>query len=146
MTRNSATPAIVDPKRPARQQFIGFLVAGGIAAAANVGSRIVLNRWMPYTAAIVLAYIVGMIVAFVLNRLFVFRETVNPLHHQAFWFTVVNLAAVLQTLAVSLLLARLVFPNVGFHWHDETVAHAFGVAVPVITSFIGHKHLSFRNT
>lgn len=127
-------------------QLAAFGVAGGLAAVANIGSRIVFNRWMPYTAAIILAYIVGMIVAFVLNRLFVFRETVNPLHYQAFWFTVVNLAAVLQTLAVSLLLADYVFPHAGLRWYPETVAHAIGVGIPVITSFIGHKKLSFRET
>lgn len=128
-----------------RSQFMGFLVAGGIAALVNFCSRIALNHWMPYSAAIMVAYLVGMVTAFVLNKLFVFRETVNPLHHQAFWFTLVNLAAVLQTLAVSLLLARWVFPAIHFNWHGETVAHAFGVAAPVLTSFIGHKHLSFRN-
>lgn len=100
---------------------------------------------MGYVPAIFLAFCVGLSTAFVLNRLFVFRETVIPLHHQAFWFTVVNLAAVVQTLIVSLLLVDLVFPRIGFHWHPETVAHAIGVGVPVITSFIGHKHLSFRN-
>lgn len=125
------------------RQFFYFVVAGGIAAAANVGSRIEFNLWMPYAAAIVVAYIVGMLVAFVLNRLFVFRQTVNPLHHQAFWFTMVNLAAVLQTLIVSLLLVDIVFPRIGFGWHSETVAHAIGVLIPVITSFIGHKKFTF---
>lgn len=124
---------------------MGFVAAGGIAAVVNVGSRIVLNRWMPYSAAIVVAYVIGMLTAFTLNRLFVFRKTVNPLHRQAFWFTLVNLAAILQTLIVSLALARWLFPAVAFHWHAETVAHAFGVAAPVLTSFIGHKHLSFKN-
>lgn len=129
-----------------RKQFAQFVMVGGVAAAVNVGSRIVLNRWMPYSAAIVLAYICGMVTAFTLNRLFVFRETVNPLHHQAFWFTVVNLAAVVQTLVVSLFLARWLFPATGFHWHVDTVAHACGVAAPLITSFIGHKHLTFRKS
>lgn len=127
------------------RQFIFFLLTSGFAALVNIGSRIVLNRWMPYSAAIVVAYICGMLTAFILNRLFVFRETVNPLHYQAFWFTLVNLAAVLQTLIVSLALARWLFPAIAFHWHAETVAHAFGVAAPVLTSFIGHKHLSFKN-
>ena len=27
----------------------------------------------------------------------------------------------------------------------ETVAHAIGVAVPVLTSFVGHKKLTFRS-
>ncbi len=127
-----------------RKQFIKFLLAGGFAALVNIGSRIVLNRWMPYSAAIVAAYICGLLTAFTLNRRFVFRETVNPLHRQAFWFTVVNLAAVAQTLIVSLLLAKLLFPAIGFDWHIDTVAHALGVAAPLITSFIGHKHLTFR--
>jgi putative flippase GtrA len=119
-------------------------MVGCVAAAVNVGSRIFLNRWMPYSAAIVVAYVCGMLTAFILNRLFVFRETVNPLHRQAFWFTIVNLAAVAQTLIVSLLLARWLFPAIGFHWHIDTVAHACGVVAPIVTSFIGHKHLSFR--
>lgn len=127
-----------------RKQFFGFVVVGGVAAIINVGSRIVFSQWTPYSAAIVVAYVCGMLTAFTLNRLFVFRETVNPLHHQAFWFTLVNLAAVAQTLAVSLLLAKWLFPHVGFHWHDETVAHACGVVAPLVTSFVGHKHLSFR--
>lgn len=128
-----------------RRQFALFLLTSGFAALVNIGSRIALNDWMPYSAAIVVAYVIGMLTAFTLNRLIVFRKTVNPLHHQAFWFTLVNLAAVLQTLIVSLVLARWLFPAIGFHWHIETVAHAFGVAAPVLTSFIGHKHLSFKN-
>lgn len=128
-----------------RKQFLYFVLTGGIAAAVNFGSRIVLNHWMSYATAITVAYLIGMLTAFVLNRLFVFKETTNPLHHQAFWFTVVNLAAVLQTLLVSLSLARLLFPAIHFQWHPDTVAHAFGVAFPVLTSYVGHKHLSFRN-
>lgn len=129
-----------------RRQFLYFVLTGGVAAIVNICSRIVLNHWMIYAVAITVAYLIGMLTAFVLNRMFVFKETVNPLHHQAFWFMLVNLAAVLQTLAVSLALVRLLFPAIGFHWHPDTVAHACGVTVPVITSFIGHKHLSFRNT
>lgn len=129
-----------------RKQFLGFVVVGGVAALLNIGSRIVLNRWMPYSTAIMVAYICGMVTAFVLNRLFVFRETVNSLHYQVFWFTIVNLAAVAQTLIVSLLLARWLFPVIGFRWHVDTVAHVCGVVVPVLTSFVGHKRLTFRET
>jgi putative flippase GtrA len=30
----------------ASKQFVGFLLTGGVAAAVNFGSRILLNRWM----------------------------------------------------------------------------------------------------
>ena len=120
------------------------MLVSGVAAIANIGSRILFNLWTPYVPAILLAYCVGLCTAFALNRAFVFRETTNPLHHQAFWFVMVNLAAVLQTLAVSLLLARWLFPSVGFAWHVDTIAHAIGVAAPAASSFLGHKYLSFR--
>lgn len=126
------------------KQFLGFVIVGGIAAAANVGSRMVFSRWLTFPPAIILAYIVGMIVAFMLNRLFVFRKTVNPLHRQAFWFTIVNLVAVAETLIVSLLLVDIVFPHIGFRWHTETVSHTIGVMAPIVTSFFGHQKLTFR--
>lgn len=127
------------------RQFVLFLVVGGVAALANFGSRIGLNVLMPYVPSIVLAYCIGMATAFVLNRLFVFKDAQNRLGHQAMWFILVNLAAVLQTIAISLLLARWLLPAIGWAFHPETVAHAVGVVVPVVTSYLGHKHLSFRN-
>lgn len=126
------------------RQFIKFILAGGVAALANFGSRIALSLWVNFIAAIVIAYLIGMLTAFVLNRLFVFADAVNTLRSQAGWFTLVNLAAVLQTLAISLLLADYVLPAMGVHQHTETIAHAIGVAIPVVTSYLGHKHLSFR--
>lgn len=128
-----------------RKQFVYFLLTGGFAAGVNFFSRIVLSHWMSFSAAIVVAYLFGMLTAFVLNRVFVFHDAANALHHQIFWFSVVNLVAVVQTLAVSLLLARLMFPRIGFHWHSDTVAHAVGVIVPVLTSFLGHRRFTFRS-
>lgn len=124
-------------------RFLRFLLVGGFAAAVNFGSRIVLDLFMAYVPAIVLAYGIGMLTAFVLNRRFVFTGAGNPVSHQAGWFVLVNLAAVLQTVLVSLLLARWVLPAIGWSWQPETVAHAFGVAVPVVSSYFGHKWLSF---
>ncbi len=126
------------------RQFLLFIIAGGIAAAANFGSRIALSNVMPYVPAIIVAYVIGMISAFLLNRRFVFDQASNALHHQAAWFVAINLLAVLQTLAVSLLLAHWLFPAIGMRFHAETVAHLVGVAVPVFTSYAGHKALTFR--
>ncbi len=128
------------------RQFALFIVAGGFAACVNFFSRMLLSHWLVYSSAIVVAYLLGMITAFMLNRMLVFKQVSHSMRRQVFWFTLVNLAAVLQTLAISLLLAEWLFPRAGFTWHSETVAHAFGVAVPVVTSFVGHKYLSFKST
>lgn len=125
-------------------RFAHFVVAGGIAALLNFGSRILLSLTMPYAASIVVAYCIGMLTAFVLNRAFVFKESSSSLQRQATRFTLINLLAVVQTLLISILLARQVFPVIGMEFHAETVAHAIGVAVPVFTSYLGHKHFSFK--
>src|SRR5688572_13004165 len=106
------------------RRFAGFLVAGGIAALANFGSRIAISLWLPYVPAIVLAYGVGMLTAFVLNRAFVFTDAATGLRHQVLWFAAVNLLAVAQTVAISVVLARWGLPALGVHDHAETIAHA----------------------
>lgn len=126
------------------RQFLVFLLTGGIAAAVNFGSRILYNQWMGFSAAIVLAYITGMVTAFVLARLFVFRDSQRALHHSALYFVLVNGVAVLQTWAISLLLADWLLPALGVHQYMHELAHAAGVVVPVFTSYLGHKHLSFK--
>lgn len=128
------------------RQFLLFLIAGGIAAGVNFGSRIILSQWIHYVPAIVLAYCLGMITAFALNRALVFRDTSSALKRQVTWFVIVNLAAVVQTVAISLALARWLMPTLGFDFHNETIAHAVGVAVPVVTSYLGHKHFSFATS
>jgi putative flippase GtrA len=127
-------------------QFVRFLLVGGFAAALNFGSRIVLSFWLPFAAAVVLAYLIGLVTAFLLNRRFVFTDATNRLHHQMFWFVAVNAIALAQTLLVSLVVLRYVLPALGISWHAEEIAHAFGVVTPIATSFLGHKHFSFKAT
>jgi putative flippase GtrA len=127
-----------------RSRFLRFLLVGGFAAGVNVGSRILLSQWLPYPVAICAAFVVALGTAFVLNRSFVFAQGADAVHVQAMWFTLVNLAALAQTLAVSLLLARYLLPMAGIVRGAETIAHAVGVAVPIFTSYLGHKRLSFR--
>lgn len=128
----------------AGRQFLSFVVAGGVAAAANVGARLLTSPWLPYAASIVLAHGVGMVVAFVLMRRHVFDAAGQPLGPQVLKFVAVNLLAVAQTLAVSLLLARWGLPALGISAHAESIAHVVGVIVPVVTSFVAHRHATFR--
>ncbi|PFH26935.1 GtrA family protein [Burkholderia sp. JKS000303] len=127
------------------REFLLFLLTGGFAAAVNWSSRILYNLWMPYSAAIVVAYVTGMITAFILAKLFVFKKSTQSTGRSAFFFTLVNLVAVLQTWLVSVGLAYYVFPRLGLHWHDRDIAHLIGVIVPVFSSYIGHKKFSFRH-
>jgi len=126
------------------RRFGMFLVAGGIAAAANYGSRFGFSAWFSYPVAIVMAYLIGMVVAFALMRRYVFEGGGKPLGPQIARFVGVNVLAVVQTLVVSLVLARWVLSAVDVPRHAEAIAHAVGVAAPVVTSYFGHKLATFR--
>ncbi len=126
------------------RQFFCFLFAGGIAAGANYGSRFLFSRWVGYEQAIVLAYLVGMLVAFMLMRGHVFEAKDKAIASQVAKFVGVNILAVLQTLIISVVLARWLLPGWGIVDHAEALAHLAGVLVPVVTSYFGHKFLTFR--
>ncbi len=126
------------------KQFMLFLLTGGTAALVNFGSRILYNQWLDFALAIILAYLTGMITAFVLARAFVFQGSSQTLHQSALRFVLVNLVAVLQTWLISMGLAHYGLPALGVERFVPELAHAVGVVVPVFTSYFGHKHWSFR--
>lgn len=125
------------------RQFLVFLVTGGLAACVNFGSRILYDRWLDFSTSVVLAYLTGMVTAFLLARAFVFTSGSQPVHRSAFFFVLVNGVAVIQTWALSMLLYYLL-PLAGVTRFVPEIAHAAGVAMPVFTSYLGHKKFSFR--
>ena len=128
----------------ASRQFVLFLLTGGTAAAVNFFSRILYNHWLDYSSSIIVAYLTGMVTAFVLARLFVFTQSSQGWQRSALIFTLVNVVAVAQTWAISMGLAYYVLPGAGVTRFAPEIAHAAGVAFPVFTSYLGHKHWSFR--
>jgi putative flippase GtrA len=128
---------------PEWQRFLRFLLAGGTAALVGAIVRWALSRVMSYELAVALAYFVGMTVAFVLSAILVFDRSQCSARTQYVRFVLVNAVAFPQVWLVSVGLARFVFPVSGFHWHPDTAAHLIGLATPVWSSYLGHKHFTF---
>lgn len=126
------------------QPFIKFILVGGFAALVNFLSRIALNQFMTFRLAVVYAYLVGMLTAYALSRLFVFEKTGRHPASELFWFSVVNVFAIIQVWVISVGLAEYVFPRMHFQLYPEAIAHLIGLGVPVITSYFGHKYFSFK--
>jgi putative flippase GtrA len=127
-------------------RILRFLAAGGASAVANAVSRAVFSRVVSYEVAVALAYLVGMTVAFVLMRRFVFEPARDSARSQYARFALVNAWGFLQVWLISVALARLVFPAIAFHWHADTIAHLIGLGSLAVTSYAGHKRFSFRAT
>jgi putative flippase GtrA len=129
--------------RPEIVRFLRFLALGGLAAAVNWASRFAWSLIAPFEVAVLLAYATGMVVAFVLFRLFVFPGSPIPLPVQVRNFVLVNIVGAALTYLTALALVRLVFPLVGFSFHPEAIGHAIAIAVPVATSWVGHRRFTF---
>tara|TARA_B110000211_G_scaffold234982_1_gene308024 strand:- start:1233 stop:1634 length:402 start_codon:yes stop_codon:yes gene_type:complete len=127
------------------KQFSIFLVAGAIAACVNFFSRVVLSQWLSFSYAIFIAYLFGMITAFLLNKLYVFTTTNVNSATSAIRFIFVNVLAVAQTWMISFGLVEFVFPGFGLINYSQEIAHAIGITVPVLTSYFGHKYWTFKH-
>ena len=80
------------------RQFNRFLLAGGLAALANFGSRFVFSQWVAFEYAVVLAFFVGLTTGFLLSRRFVFARSSNSLGVEIGYYCLVNFLALLCSL------------------------------------------------
>jgi putative flippase GtrA len=131
-------------KKILENEFFQFLLVGGLAAGVNFISRIGFSEFFSYRIAIILAYLVGMLTAFILSKHYVFEKSGRPLKDELRDFTIVNIFAVIQVWLISVGLAEYFFPFIDFTFYPEEVAHLIGLAIPAITSYLGHKHFSFK--
>jgi len=136
----------VSGRNPAsdKRQFLLFVLSGGVAALVNIVSRLGFSQLLRFELAVLAAYAVGMVTAYVLARRFVFVASRQSVRRSFAAFALVNLVAVVQTWLVSIGMRHLLLPLVGMAALVELIAHGCGVIVPVFTSFLGHKHISFR--
>lgn len=125
-------------------QFVRFLLAGGLAAVANFGSRFVFSHFVSFVPAVVLAFLVGLVTGFAIMRAFVFSGRAEAPAKQAGYYLLVNLVGLAVTVVVSVVVAK----GVSFLLPDpdktEALGHLAGVAAPALLSFYAHKKLTFR--
>ncbi len=125
-------------------RFVRFLAAGGFAALVNLVSRYLLTPVIGFKVSILVAYLLGMVVAFTLFRTLVFGRSGASVGAETYRFVIVNLIALALVWIISVTLADAVFPAIGLRWHAEDIAHFIGTCVPAISSYIGHSMYTFR--
>lgn len=130
-------------------RFIRFLLAGGLAAAINFGSRFFYSIFVEFSVAVVLAFFSGLTAGYLLNKRYVFTGSKNSRVYEISWFVLINLFALVQTWGLSVYLAQWLHGHLpvkgpGGIELAEAMAHGAGILLPVFTSYIGHKYLTFR--
>jgi putative flippase GtrA len=125
-------------------QFGRFLLAGGMAAIVNWLSRFVFNLVMSYGAAIVAAYALGMVVAFVLNKRYVFPYSERPVAAEISFFVLFNLAAFPVVWVIAFVLGERLLPGLLPRQLALALGHGCAVAIPALVNFVLHKSITFR--
>ena len=72
-------------------RFSRFLIAGGLAASANLSSRILFSQFFSFPVAVVLAFFVGLSTGYLLSRHLVFNPSSNPRHLEMGYYILINL-------------------------------------------------------
>ena len=135
---------ISSKKKEEKRQFIIFIITGGTSAIINILSRIILSNFFRFEIAILISYGIGMIIAFLLAKRYVFLNSNKSIKKSFPAFALVNLISVLQTFFVSIFIKKwliIFLDNLSF---IELVAHTFGLGILVFTSFYGHKYITFK--
>jgi len=128
-----------------RREFARFLVTGGIAALVNMGSRYLLNFFIRFEIAVIVAYLFGMGAAYVLARTYVFEASGRSVASEFHRFVAVNFFALILVWSISVAMARTVLPSIGFTWHADDLAHFIGVMAPAAASYFGHRFYTFSS-
>lgn len=125
-------------------QFLKFLLVGVTAAFLHWLARIGLSFWFPFYLSVAFAYMVGIMVAFILNTAWVFPESDRPRQSQLKEFIFVNLAffPIVWILAIGL---KAFLERIGTIPYTEAIAHGIAVAFPALATFLIYKFSTFRS-
>ncbi len=126
------------------KQILKFLIAGGAAALANIGTRVIFSNFFSYEISILLSFLVGLTTGFILMKKYVFDLSKKSLITQIVRYVLVNLAALLQTFLISIYLNNFLLIYFNNNNLTEIAAHSIGVIFPVFTSYFAHKIFTFK--
>jgi energy-coupling factor transport system substrate-specific component len=127
-----------------RHQVTRFLALGGLAAAINWLVRFPLSTVLPFGAAVVVAYLIGMSAGFYLYRTYVFPGSDQSIVQQSLFFLLVNFVGAIVVLGLTFTFIGLQSSFAYSLSVKEAVAHGIAIGFGAAVNFLGHKTLTFR--
>lgn len=127
------------------KEFLSFIFVGSLAATINFFSRIFFSHFFSFTFSIFSAYIVAMIFAYIFSNKIVFKSQPRRQKYRSYiYFVLVNLIAILQIWIFSIFFSGYLLPYLGIHSNVYEISHAISIAIPVFSSYFGHKFFTFK--
>lgn len=125
------------------KQFVSFMAVGGLAAFLHWLSRIFLSHWLSFSWAVIVAYGIGMLIAFMLNSFFIFPASNKSKITQARDFILTNVCffPVVWLSAIEINNALQFF---GVALYTEAISHGIAVGLPMFATFLIYKFIAFK--
>ena len=125
------------------RQFLIFIGVGVVSVFLHWLARIVLSVWFSFSVAIFLSYFFGIIVAYELNKKFVFLDGKRSIVQFNKYF-LINLLFLPIVLLVSITVRDLLF-DAGVIYHIEKISHGVAVCIPPFATFLIYKLSIFKS-
>ena len=129
-------------------QTARYVCTALVATIVNVVSRIGLSKFLPFEVSVVISYLIGHIVNYLLSATFAFRTGGNNLSLKTFLkFSLVACGGLVVTFVVSALALRLLQRlDVPLSQElRELAAHVCAIGCSFVCNYAGHVLFSFRN-
>lgn len=131
------------------KQLILYYIFSGSAAFVNIAARVVFSKYfnIGFYLAVILAYMVGMFVNFILNKKFNFPKGPRKSYQEFRSFVLVASLGMVLTTGLSIIFL-VIFNKISFlfvNGHiNETISHITAVGIVSLYSFFAHKFFSFK--
>ena len=130
-------------------QAVKYLLFAGMAALTNIGSRYALSTlfFINYYISISIAYILGLIVNFTLNRNYNFPKSDRTNNQVLGTFLIVGSGGLIMTEGLSHFFLYLLTNNFATNYSSETIetiSHIIAVGNVFLYSFFAHKYLTYK--
>jgi len=125
------------------KQFLLFFTAGSFSAILHWLARVFLSVWLPFAWAVLIAYIIGIIIGFLLNSFLVFPNSDKARHAQARDFILVNLSFMPLVWSASMQVNNWLKTHAMLS-HTEELAHAIAIPLPMFATFLIYKFFAFK--
>jgi putative flippase GtrA len=133
------------PHEAIARDGVRFLIAGSLSSAVNWLVRLGFSFVVPFPAALAIGAAIGMAVAFVLYRSWVFPSSARRLRAQTVLFLLVCAVTASFVIAASLVFVRLMTDIPLSDRNRENLAHALAIGCGAIISFLGHRTFTFAH-
>jgi len=129
------------------KEFIRFLLVGGTAAAINFGSRFLFRVFFPYVLSVALAFSLGTVVSFILNKVYTFKAFDESTLAQLVKFVAIAVVSI-GIASFTVYSGMEIYKYIGITWiterEMESVMHLVAIGVVMIFNFLAMKYFSFR--